>query len=43
MTKKTCAVCKKEILKGTGIICYSKLVHREGCKGMMKTYPWRYV
>ena len=38
---KHCKVCGEEVVKGDGIICAKKLIHRK-CKIFLKTYPWRY-
>jgi len=42
MINKTCAVCKKPVHQGDGVYYYNNLVHRQGCKGLMKRYPWRF-
>jgi len=38
---RNCAVCKKPIEKGTGILCRGKIVH-EKCKGLLKIHWWKF-
>ena len=39
---KTCAVCGKVVKPGEGTYYGRNLVHNQGCKGLMKRYPWRF-
>ena len=36
-----CAVCEEEVVKGTGVYKYRKLIH-EKCVPQMKMTPWRF-